>query len=313
MAALNYHHLRYFHAIAQAGALTKAAAQLNISPSALSVQLQQLEHQLGHALFEREGRRLVLTEAGQIALERAAKIFEAGDELMNALKGAGGDRQSLVRVGALSTLSRNFQIAFLRPLLGRPDVRITLRSGSMRELMHALDARQLDLVLTNSLPGRDEQSAWSPHVIADQTLSLIGVKRRGRALRRIEDILASEPLIVPTIETHMRAELDAYLARKGITPTIAAEVDDMAMLRLMTREGAGYAIAPPIVMRDELETGALVDYGSLSGLREVFYAVAPNRRFPSPIVSALLPEKPRRAAASGGAAPASRRRRRASA
>lgn len=297
MAALNFHHLRYFHAIARAGSLTRAAGDLHVSPSALSVQLQLLEHQLGHRLFERTGRRLVLTEAGHIVLERAGAIFEAGDALLRALKGTGGaaSRNSL-RIGALSTLSRNFQVAFLRPVMRRFDVRIHLRSGSMRELMQALDGHQLDVVLTNALPAREARSLWSPVIIADQGISLIGAKRPRRRGMRVEAILAREPLIVPSVETHLRVELDAFLARKGIAPAIAAEVDDMAMLRLLTREGAGFAVAPPIVLRDELKAGLLVDYGRLEGLREVFYAVVPERRFPNPLIAALLPGRGKRPA-----------------
>lgn len=292
MAALNFHHLRYFYAIAQAGTLTKAAAQLAVSASSLSVQVQQLEHQLGHALFERRGRKLVLTEAGHIALERADEIFEAGDELLRALKGAHGARQQAVRIGALSTLSRNFQLDFLKPLIARGDVRINLRSGSMRELMHMLNAHMLDVLLTNTLPARDDASTWSPHIIADQPISLIGPPRRAqRSKEPVTNLVRTARLIVPTPENHIRAEFDALMVRLGLTPSIAAEVDDMAMLRLLTREGVGLAVAPAIVMRDELGAGLLADYGPMPALREVFYAITPARRFPHPLVAALLTQQ----------------------
>jgi len=67
--------------------LTRAAQQMNISQSALSVQIQKLEHQVGHRLFQREGRKLTLTEAGQIALDYADTVFKAGDELISTLRG----------------------------------------------------------------------------------------------------------------------------------------------------------------------------------------------------------------------------------
>jgi LysR family transcriptional regulator, transcriptional activator of nhaA len=149
MAALNFHHLRYFHAVAKAGNLTRAAEKLNLSPSALSVQLAQLEAQLGHALFERRGKRLLLTEAGRIALYRAEAIFKAGDELVSALKGRPDLDRQILRIGSQPTLSRNFQMSFLKPILGRTDVEIILRSGTFRELMPDLEAHNLDLILTN--------------------------------------------------------------------------------------------------------------------------------------------------------------------
>ncbi|HWA40172.1 MAG TPA: LysR family transcriptional regulator, partial [Gemmatimonadales bacterium] len=74
LARLNYHHLHYFWAVAKEGHLSRAAERLRIAPSALSTPIRQLEHQLGQPLFARQGRRLVLTEAGRIALEYADTI-----------------------------------------------------------------------------------------------------------------------------------------------------------------------------------------------------------------------------------------------
>ena len=287
MSGLNFHHLRYFHAIAQAGSLTKAAQRMNVSPSAVSVQLQALEVQLGHDLFERRGRQLVLTEAGHLALERAEAIFDAGADLVNALKGVGHAKRTIIRIGALATLSRNFQVAFLEPVLGRDDVRIVLRSSSMRDLVQMLDARHIDVLLTNTLPPRDEATSWTSHLIADQPVSLVGIPSQRRP-RSLAALIASQPLIVPTIENHIRGEFDALAERMGVTPRIAAEVDDMALLRLLAREGLGHAVVPPIVVRDELSAGALKEYGPLPGLKETFYAITPKRSFPNSLVTELI-------------------------
>ncbi|MBI1251790.1 MAG: LysR family transcriptional regulator [Alphaproteobacteria bacterium] len=289
--SINLHHLRYFHAIVQNGGLVKAAERLNVSPSAVSVQLQALEDQLGHDLFERRGRQLLLTEAGRIALERAEAIFDAADELENTLKGFDRAKRANVRIGALATLSRNFQIAFLKPLLGRDDVRIVLRSGSMRELIQMLDAHHIDVLLSNTLPPRDEATSWTSHVISDQPISLIGPSSARRTSAPAK-LLAEIPLIVPTLENHIRGEFDALVERLGIVPRIVAEVDDMALLRLLAREGTGYAIVPPIVVRDELATGLLKECGPLPGLKETFYAITPKRRFPNPLLKELMGARP---------------------
>lgn len=285
--SLNLHHLRYFHAITQAGGLVKAAERLNVSPSAVSVQLQALEAQLGHDLFERRGRQLVLTEAGRMALVRAEAIFDAADELESTLKGLDRAKRTIVRIGALATLSRNFQIAFLKPILGRDDVRIVLRSGSMRELMQMLDSHHIDILLSNTPPPRDETTSWTSHLISDQPISLIGPPAAKRT-KTPASLLANVPLIVPTLENHIRGEFDAYAERIGVAPRIVAEVDDMALLRLLAREGLGYAIVPPIVVRDELASNILKECGPLPGLKERFYAVTPTRRFPNPLIKLLM-------------------------
>lgn len=288
MALLNLHHLRLFRAVATDGTLTGAARRLNLSQSALSAQIRTLEDSLGQPLFERRGRGLVLTEAGRIALDHAEAIFRTAEDLTATLRETGRARRAL-RVGALATLSRNFQMQFLRPLIGRPDVEVVLRSGSQAELLRGLDSLALDVVLTNLAPARDAASTWLVHRLDEQPVGLIGTPGRvGDGRRTLADLIGGEPLILPTPETALRAGFDALVARLGVTPQIAAEADDMAMLRLLTREDAGLAVIPPIVVRDELASGLLVEAARLDDIRETFLAVTLQRRFPNPLLAALL-------------------------
>ncbi len=288
MSLLNLHHLRLFRAVATDGTLTGAARRLNLSQSALSSQIRTLEDSLGHALFERRGRGLVLTEAGRIALDHAEAIFRAADDLTATLRDAARGRQVL-RVGALATLSRNFQLQFLRPLIGRADVEVVLRSGSQGELLRGLEALALDVVLTNLPPARDAASPWLVHRLDEQPVSLIGTPARvGRPAPPLRTLLATAPLILPSSETALRAGFDALAARLGVTPVIAAEADDMAMMRLLAREDAGLAVIPPIVVRDELQTGVLTEAARLDGIAETFLAVTRARRFPNPLLGTVL-------------------------
>ncbi|SET54654.1 LysR family transcriptional regulator [Oceanicella actignis] len=278
---LNLHHLRLFRAVAREGTLTGAARRLNLSQSALSTQIRTLEAALGQELFERRGRGLVLTEAGRIALDHAEAIFRTAEDLVATLRERGAPRQAL-RVGALSTLSRNFQIAFIAPFLSRPDVEVVLRSGPQAQLLAALEALALDVVLTNRPPAQDAASRHIVHRIAEQPVSLIGPP--ALAGRELRDLLENEPLILPTAEDALRAGFDALLDALSIAPRIAAEADDMAMLRLLARSGAGLAVIPPIVVRDELASGRLAELARLDGLSETFHAVTLRRRFPNPLV-----------------------------
>ncbi len=287
MVDLNYRHLRYFWAVAHDGNLTRTAERLNLSQSALSVQIRKLEERLGHPLFERVGRQLQLTEAGRIALDHADVIFAAGDELVGTLKETGRARQAL-RVGALATLSRNFQLDFLRPILGRTDVDMILRSGSPTELLQALEALSLDVVLINQAPARDAVTPFLSHRLAEQRVSLVGTPARLQDGGVLADLLGAHPFILPTPESSVRIGFDALTDRLGVRPQIAAEVDDMAMMRLLTREGIGLAVLPPIVVKDELATGLLVEADRLPGISETFYAVTIERRFPNPLLRTLL-------------------------
>lgn len=287
MAELNYHHLRYFRAVAHDGNLTRTAERLNLSQSALSIQIKQLEERLGHSLFERRGRQLYLTEAGRIALDHADTIFSAGEELVETLKETGRTRRA-IRIGALATLSRNFQMEFLRPILGRSDVDMILRSGSTSELLGALETLNLDIVLLNQAPMADSVTPFIAQHVYQQRVSLIGKPSYGKPGATLGDLLTEHPVILPTLESGVRSQFEALVARLGITPQIAAEVDDMAMMRLLAREGAGLAVLPPIVVKGELEAGALVEFDALPGMIESFFAVTVKRRFPNPLIRPLL-------------------------
>jgi LysR family transcriptional regulator, transcriptional activator of nhaA len=286
MSVLNYNHLRYFWVVAREGHLTRAAERLNLSQSALSSQVRKLEDQLGHKLFERRGRGLVLTEAGQVALDHADAIFSTGEELLSTLTNTGSHQR--LRVGALATLSRNFQIRLLRPILGDPDVEIVIRSGSLAELLAALEAHRLDVLLVNQVPLRDAGTTWTAHLIDEQQVSLVGTPERVGGQQTVAHILRTHPLIIPSADSGVRSGFDALTERLSIRPKIAAEVDDMAMMRVLAREDIGVAVLPPIVVVDELANGRLVDAAPLTGITECFSAITLKRRFPSPLLARLL-------------------------
>jgi LysR family transcriptional activator of nhaA len=286
MSDINYHHLRYFRAVAHDGNLTRTAERLNLSQSALSIQIKQLEERLGHALFERRGRQLVITEAGRIALDHADRIFSTGEELVETLRRAGATRRP-IRIGALATLSRNFQMEFLRPLIARPDVEVILRSGRTADLLGGLESLNLDIVLLNQPPAADAVTPFLSHLLATQAVSLVGRADAADGLD-LRDRLARVPLVLPTVDSSVRQKFDALAARLGVTPQVAAEVEDMAMMRLLVREGAGLAVLPPIVVKGELESGLLRELDALPGVEEHFYAVTTRRKFPNPLVGELI-------------------------
>ncbi|WP_299650044.1 LysR family transcriptional regulator [uncultured Tateyamaria sp.] len=287
MDALNYHHLRYFRAVAHEGNLTRAAEKLNLSQSALSTQIKALEARLGHDLFDRVGRQLHLTEVGRIALDHADRIFGTGQELMETLNRSAAHAPPL-RVGALSTLSRNFQMQFLRPILRHADQDIVLKSGQNAPLLRSLAELALDVVLTTDAPTSAAGSDFIAHRLAGHPVSLHGTPdRMGHA--SLKSLLTAEAVIVPT-ESAIRTGFNRLTARLGVQPRIVADVDDMAMVRLLAREGVGLALAPEIVLADEIASGQLVTAPFDTKITDTFYAVTTQRSFPHPMLNELLPD-----------------------
>lgn len=288
MSDLNFHHLRLFWAVANEGALNRAANRLHISQSAVSAQLKKLEDQLGHPLFERVGKKLIITEAGKIALDYANTVFKAGNDLISTLDGKPKSSQEVLRVGALTTLSRNFQIEFLKPLIGRTDIELVIRSGSMRELLLQLESLQLDVVLANTTPKTDLRTSTHSHLLKEQPVSIVGRKTRKATRFKYPDDLATHHIMVPSLESDIRHSFDRAMAVAGITPLIAAEVDDIAMLRVLARESQFLALVPPIAVKDELESGILVEHCRIPEITENFYAIVQRRRFPNALLKKLI-------------------------
>lgn len=288
MHFLNYHHLRYFRAIANERSLTRAAAQLSISQSSLSIQLRKLEESLGQPLFSREHKSLVLTESGRLVLDYAEKIFKTGEEMMDSLQHRSGGVRQTIRIGAVATMSRNYQLQFVQPLLKRNDVELVLRSGGLDDLLRQLEAHTIDLILSNLQVRRDAKSGWHCHHLDEQSVSLVGRKIIGARKFRFPNDLRTTPLILPSLESNIRAGFDLLLDQAGIRPIIAAEVDDMAMLRLLATSTEALTLVPPIVVRDELKAGVLVERHRFPQLKKNFYAITPKRHFPNSLVQELI-------------------------
>lgn len=286
MTALNFHHLRYFWAVAKEGNLTRAARQLHVSQSALSAQIKQLEIELGQALFQRSGRSLVLTEAGRVALEYAEGIFAAGNELVEVLREGRREERQVLRIGAVATLSRNFQENFIRPLLDRPDVDLVLVSGSLPELLARLRVHSLDLVLCNQRVHASATDPWRCRRIARQPVSLVGPPEAYPF--RFPDDLAHVPLLLPGRDNETRLSFDLRCEQLGLRPHVRAEVDDMALLRLLARDSGAVALIPTVVAQDELRAGRLVELAVVPDLYENFYGVTVQRRYEPTLIGQLL-------------------------
>lgn len=288
MSRLNYHHLHYFWAVAKEGNLTRAALQLHVSQSALSTQIKHLEDQLGQALFSREGRTLQLTESGRVALTYAETIFETGNELTALLRDGKRLAKQVLRIGGVATLSRNFQENFVKPLLKRDDVELILQSGGLDELLTRLAVHNLDVVLSNRKVHASSQHPWRCRRIARQAVSLVGRPRGKNKTFQFPEELAVQPLLLPGRDSDIRAGFDVLCEQLGLRYQVLAEVDDMAMLRLLARDSGNVALLPTVVVQDELRSGKLQEYCVVPQLYENFYAVTVQRHFEPPLLKTLL-------------------------
>ena len=227
MSRLNYHHLYYFWRVATLGNLTEAARQLHVSQSALSAQIRTLEESMNTPLFARQGRRLVLTDAGQRVLTYAGDIFSRGEELEALIKRGITPEVQQLRIGVLSTMSRNFIEGFITPLIERRDVRFSLHARGLANLLNGLRNHQLDVILTNTnVVSEGQQDLWQSQLITNQPVAVVGP----------DGIIDGDSFpegyqekrwVLPAPQTEIRAAFDAFCSRWQYEPDILAEADDM--------------------------------------------------------------------------------------
>jgi len=287
MARLNYHHLHYFWCVARDGNLTRSAQRLHVSQSALSMQIRQLEEMIGEQLFSRTGRSLVLTETGQIVLRYANSIFRHGEELENFIREGLPSQRQRLRIGVVSTLSRNFVDSFLAPLLSQDNIIMELQSSRLEDLLQRLSTHTLDIVLSNINVLSSVDDLWLSQLLARQPVSVIGPPG-AHAGGVFPHDFSHFRWLLPSSKSEVRSAFDALCSQWQFEPDILAEVDDMAMLRLLARDSDALAVLPKVVVRDEIARGELREYTTLANVYEQFYAITMNKQYqPSALISLL--------------------------
>ena len=155
---------------------------------------------------------------------------------------------------------------------------------------HGEAARFVDeiLAIVDGLEREDVEVVVRSGSLADQAVALVGAPEwKAKRLKFPQDF-DGVPLVLPSFESNTREGFERLLASAGVRPLVMAEVDDMAMLRLIAREDDVLALVPPVVVQDEIASGALVVTHRIAEIRETFYAVTASRHFPNPLVGKLI-------------------------
>lgn len=289
MEWLNYHHLRYFWAAAREGGVTRAAERLHISQPTVSGQIRALEEAIGEKLLVKQGRGLVLTDAGRVALRYADEIFGLGQELLDAMKGRPTGRPARLVVGIANALPKLVAYRVLAPALSL-DVPVIIQCIEDRaeRLLAEVALRELDLVLSDVPVGPGSPVKAFNHVLGESGVTVFGTRALARAHRRtFPASLDGAPMLVPTYATSLRRALDDWTERTGVRPRIVGEFEDSALLKTFGETGAGLFPAPTVIAADIRRRHRVAPLGELPGVRERFYLISPERRLTHPAVLAI--------------------------
>ncbi|MBC7466282.1 MAG: LysR family transcriptional regulator [Bdellovibrio sp.] len=289
MQRLNHHHLYVFWIFAKTSSFTQTAEALSIAQSAVTTQVRLLEEALGINLINRANpRRPQMTEEGRKVLEYADSIFESSRELINWATKGSLPKKRLIRIGAISGLSRNFQFEFIEPLLKELDIKFEITTGDQDNLIQMLSEHQLDVVLSSRNADPDHKTQLHSHVITKSPLLFVTSKKNSvRGKKDLNSILKIQSLFIPGKHFEAKPELDAYLEKfKGIK--IAGEIDDVALLRILALRSGQVVVMPEMGIRNDIESGDVVVLLKMNSVEQRFYAITRQKRDPHSDVGILI-------------------------
>lgn len=286
---MNHKHLFYFWKVARAGSVARAAEAINVTPQTLSGQIGLLESSLGTELFARQGRSIVLTEAGKLALEYADELFALSAELEVMIKHHPKGRPAEFRVGVSDAVPKSLACRLLQPAIASEQpTRIVCREWQLDRLLGQLAVHQLDLVISDGpIPPSFSVRAYSHHLL-ESGLSFLAAKDLAAGCSTaFPESLSALPLLLPGEDSSIRSSLQPWLERKRIRARIVGEFDDMALMAAFGQAGIGAFPVPTVVEEEFVAAGGLALVGRTQEVKANYFAISVEGRLSHPGVLAI--------------------------
>ena len=311
---LNYHHLRYFHAVASEGSVSRASEKLGTSQPSICAQVKQLETALGETLYRRSGRAIVLTDFGRMVHGYAEEIFALGRELLTTAKRGTTARTLRLNMGIVDSFPKLLSLEILRPIFAHtPAVQVSCREGKLDDLLGQLAAHRLDALLTDEPPRSGGNVRTFTHSIGVSGVTFCAAPALAKKLAgRFPRNLDGAPLLLPTQNTTLRRDLEKWFRVAGIEPVVVGEFEDAAMAKIVATEGIGVTAVPTIVIGEAIERYGFVSLGQTDECKIQLHLITAERRIEHPVVALLAWEADRARKTSpkrAGAADSSREKR----
>lgn len=286
---LNYHHLLYFWMVAKKGSIARACEELRLAQPTISGQLRSLEESLGEKLFLRQGRRLVLTEAGQVVFRYAEEIFALGNELTDVLKGRPHNRPLRLIVGVSDLIPKLIAYRILEPALKlKGGVQIECYEDTPEKLLLNLSAHELDLVLTDSPANSAVRVRVFSHLLGSSGVALFASPKLANFYRkRFPDSLTAAPFLLPMKNSALRQIMDEWFETHSIRPRILGEFQDTALLSAFGQAGAGIFAAPVAIEREVRTRYGVAKLGELGTRVTEYYAISAERKIKHPAATVI--------------------------
>lgn len=251
--------LRAFVAIAETGTFTAGALRVHVTQAAISMQIRQLESEIGARVFVRAPRHVILTEAGEQLLRRARHILREHDAALDEIAELAGAERGRLRIGSASAMVLTEQLpAILKELRKQhPAAEISVTSGTSEVLVDQILAGEVDIAFV-SLPV-DVRGIKTERLSEDQLVAIASPRHRLAKQRTIDAYtLAGERLILGERGGNTRRLIDQFFAQAGVTLRVAMELSRQQAIKRMVEEDMGVGIVPLQSVKEEVEKGRLI-------------------------------------------------------
>ena len=251
--------LRAFVAIAESGTFTAGALRVHVTQAAISMQIRQLENEIGAKVFVRAPRHVILTEAGEQLLRRARHILREHDAALDEIAELAGAERGRLRIGSASAMVLTEQLpAILKELRKQhPAAEISVLSGTSEVLVDQILAGEVDIAFV-SLPV-DVRGIKTERLSEDQLVAIASPRHKLAKQRTISAFtLAGERLILGERGGNTRRLIDQFFAQAGVTLRVAMELSRQQAIKRMVEEDMGVGIVPLQSVKEEVEKGKLV-------------------------------------------------------
>ena len=251
--------LRAFVAIAETGTFTAGASRVHVTQAAISMQIRQLESEIGARVFVRAPRHVILTEAGEQLLRRARHILREHDAALDEIAELAGAERGRLRIGSASAMVLTEQLpAILKDLRKQhPAAEISVVSGTSEVLVDQILAGEVDIAFV-SLPV-DVRGIKTERLSEDQLVAIASPRHRLAKQKTIDAYtLAGERLILGERGGNTRRLIDMFFAQAGVTIRVAMELSRQQAIRRMVEEDMGVGIVPLQSVKEDVEKGRLV-------------------------------------------------------
>ena len=286
MRHLNYSHLQYFWAVAREGSIVKASDVLHLTPQTISGQLKLLEGAVGEPLFNRVGRRLVLSDMGHVVFQYVDEIFSIGSELANVIRGKRSAGPLTLNVGVVNSLPKLIAQRIIAPAFDTEDsLRIRFQEASLEPLLGELAVHHLDLVLSDQpVPPGLSLRAYN-HRLGESDLSFFVRRSDARRYKaRFPQSLTNAPMLLPAQDSALRRRLNEWFEAEELAPRVVGEFDDSALMKAFGEAGTGVFAGPSAIAKEICSMYHASVIGQTDAVSERFYAISPERRLKHPAV-----------------------------